>query len=116
MTTPSPLDSAAIEGLRGIGPDAGFLRELIGIFLQDTPDRLRELESALASGDAAIVTRSAHSIKGSSSNFGALRLSYLAHQIELQGKAANLVAVNVAELKGEYTRVAEALTRIALEG
>ena len=116
MTTTSPLDSAAIDGLRDLSPDATFLRELIDIFLQDTPNRLKELDAALAAGDAATATRAAHSIKGSSSNFGALRLSQLAHHIELQGKAANLAAVNVTELKGEYVRVAEALTRIAQVG
>jgi histidine phosphotransfer protein HptB len=113
MTTPPPLDAAAIEGLRALSPDAAFLRELIDIFLQDTPERLKELDAALATGDATTATRAAHSIKGSSSNFGALRLSHLAHQIELLGKAANLAAVNVTELKGEYVRVAEALAQIA---
>ena len=116
MSTPDILDFAAIEGLRSLSTDAGFLRELIEIFLQDTPERLKELDAALASGDSATATRAAHSIKGSSSNFGALRLSQLAHQIEMLGKGENLAAVNVTELKAEYVRVAEALTQIAQEG
>jgi HPt (histidine-containing phosphotransfer) domain-containing protein len=116
MTSPSPLDAVAIDGLRALSPDTAFLRELIEIFLQDTPTRLKELDAALAASDAATVTRAAHSIKGSAGNFGAMRLSELAHRIELLGKAANLPAVDVTELKSEYARVAEALTRIALEG
>ena len=115
--SPSPvLDPAAIEGLRALSPDEpGFLRELIEIYLKDTPLRLAELESALAKGDAAIVVRAAHTIKGSSGNFGASALAKLAQEIESQGKAGNLPAAAVAlpAFKAEFARVNTALTAIA---
>lgn len=111
------IDSEAIESLRALSPDDGgeFLRELIDVFLKDTPQRLAELDQALASQDAAIFTRAAHTIKGSSSNFGATRLSKLAQEIELLGKAGSLAgsAESCARLKSEFALVAEALGKIA---
>jgi histidine phosphotransfer protein HptB len=111
------VDLQAIEALRALSPDDGgaFLRELIEIYLQDTPNRLAELEQALASKDAPVFTRAAHTIKGSSSNFGAGRLSKLALEIELQGKTGNLPASadSCARLKAEYALVAQALTKVA---
>ena len=110
------IDLQAIEALRALSPDDGgeFLRELVAIYLQDTPKRLAELELALASGDAPTFTRAAHTIKGSSSNFGAGRVSKLAQEIELQGKSGNLTAAAGAcdGLKAEYGLVAQALTQI----
>jgi HPt (histidine-containing phosphotransfer) domain-containing protein len=110
------IDPQVIEGLRALSPEGGaeFLKELVDIYLQDTPERLTELELALARQDAPTVTRAAHTIKGSSSNFGAQELARLAQEIELAGKAANLTAAASAApgLKAEYARVAEALHKI----
>lgn len=110
------IDLQTIEALRALSPESGneFLRELVDIYLQDTPERLTELEQALARSDAPTLTRAAHTIKGSSSNFGAVRLSKLAQQVELSGKTADLTgaAATVTELKDEYARVAAALTGI----
>ena len=118
MSDNPPLDLQVIDALRALSPESGgdFLRELVEIYLRDTPERLTELEQALVRQDAAMVTRAAHSIKGSSSNFGAKRLAQFAQEIEAQGKASNFsaAAAAVADLKAEYARVAQALTQIAL--
>lgn len=110
------LDPSAIESLRSLSPDTdgSFLRELIEIYLQDTPERLAELEAALAKGDAHALMRAAHTIKGSSSNFGATRLAQLAHEIELHGKAGNCPAATpvLPGLKSEYALVVQALKQI----
>jgi histidine phosphotransfer protein HptB len=111
------LDSQAIEGLRALSPDDGpeFLRELIEIFLKDTPERVTELTHALAQNDAVTFTRAAHTIKGSSSNFGAARLAKAAHDLEMQGKTGDLTSTGAAceKLKNEYALVAQALTEVA---
>jgi histidine phosphotransfer protein HptB len=116
MTDEPILNPEAIETLRSLNPDdsAGFLKELIDIYLQDTPVRLAEIVTALATQDATAAMRAAHSIKGSSSNFGATGLAALAHQIELQGKTGNLTetAATLGTLRGEYDRVAAALTAL----
>ena len=83
------LDPQAIESLRAISPDDSgeFLHELIDIYLADTPQRITEIEQSLASHNAVDLSRAAHSIKGSSSNFGATELAAIACEIEHKGKA-----------------------------
>src|SRR5271168_4502334 len=55
------LDPEAIAGLRALGGDDGdvFFREIVGIFLADTPMRLQELDSSLRGGDDARFIRAA---------------------------------------------------------
>ena len=81
---PKPvLDPAAIEALRALNPgDDSFFRDLVQIFLDDSPQRIAEIEQALARGDTRQLTLAAHSLKGSSSNFGADRLRSLSEQLE----------------------------------
>ena len=114
------LNPYAIQALRDLSPDGGaeFLRELITIYLADTPRQLAELEDALGRQDAAKVTRAAHTIKGSSGNFGAAEFTQLAYAIELQGKANDLAAAAAAlpEFKRSYARVAAALEQLAAAG
>ncbi|MDB6115075.1 MAG: Hpt domain protein [Lacunisphaera sp.] len=111
------IDPAAIDNLRALSPDpdGSFLRELIEIFLQDTPERFTELDATLAKGDTAAAMRAAHTIKGSSGNFGASRLAKLAQEVEAHAKAGNLPAATAAvpAFKAEYAKVAAALTQIS---
>jgi HPt (histidine-containing phosphotransfer) domain-containing protein len=116
---PLSIDPQSIADLRALNPDdPNFLRELIELFLQDVPQRLQDLEQALARGDAPTLARAAHTIKGSSSNFGAARLCKLAQEIESEGKSGNLAAVGggITELRAEFSRVTEALNSISKVG
>lgn len=117
MTSGPVLNPAAIQALRDLSPegDAEFLRELIDIYLADTPKQLAQLEDAIARQDAALVVRSAHTIKGSSGNFGAQDFAHLAHEMESSGKSGNLTAAAAAlpDLKAQFARVAEALRQLA---
>ncbi len=116
MSNNEILDPQAIEALRGLSPepDSAFLHELIAIYLEDTPKQLAELQEALTKQDAARVTRAAHTIKGSSGNFGAVVFARLAQEIEAQGKANNLTAAaaGLGGLKVHFALVVDALKRI----
>ena len=107
------LDPEAVENLRAISQDDGgeFLRELIAIFLSDTPARIAELDQALGQGDRTTATRAAHSVKGSASNFGANQLAAVAKEIESQCKAGTCTTSSplLPSLKTEYARVETAL-------
>ena len=107
------LDPQSIENLRSLNPDDNdeFLREIAGIFIEDTPHRIAELDQCLVSGDVARFTRAAHSIKGSSSNLGAMALRAAAEKLEQQARASGLADVSglVAELKTEFGRAQAAL-------
>lgn len=117
MSTGPILDPEAIQALRELSPDGDgeFLRELITIYLTDTPKQIAQIEEALARQDVTIVVRAAHTIKGSSGNFGAEEFARLAREIEAAGKANNLAAAAVLlpELKSRYEKVAAALKELA---
>ena len=65
MSSPVVIDPEAIANLRELNPDDSgeFLRELIGIFFEDAPRRVAELDASLADGNAAKFSRAAHSLK-----------------------------------------------------
>ena len=117
MTTDPTLNPDAIQALRDLSPegDSEFLRELIAIYLADTPKQLAQLEEALVRPDAALAVRAAHSIKGSSGNFGAQEFARRAQEIESHAKANNLAAASAAlpEFKLSFARVAAALQQLA---
>lgn len=117
MPDDQTIDMQAIDGLRELSPDAGteFLRELIEIYLQDTPQRIAEMEDALTKKDIPAFTRAAHTIKGSSSNFGATKLTKLAHELEMQGKSDDVSESPVwcAKLRDEFSQVGQLLSKIA---
>ena len=116
MPSPVAIDPEAIASLRSLNPGDHdeFLRELIGIFVEDVPKRIAELEQSLAAGDAARFTRAAHSIKGGSSNLGAAALRDAAAQLELRSKQEGLagVAPLLASLKVECTRAQSELAKL----
>ena len=103
------IDAQAIENLRALTPDDNdeFLREIVGIFLSDTPSRIAELEQSFAAGDNAPFTRAAHSIKGSSANVGAAALREVAEELEQHAKTNGVAGTEplVVRVKDEFARV-----------
>lgn len=91
------IDSEAIENLRALSPGDGdvFLREILDIFIEDTPQRIADLHASHKSGDSEAFVRAAHSIKGSSSNVGAARLRMAAAELEAHGRTHGLSQVTV---------------------
>jgi histidine phosphotransfer protein HptB len=116
MPDPAVIDPQAIENLRALNPGDNdeFLREIAGIFLEDTPQRIAELEQSLAAGDTPKFTRAAHSIKGSSANLGAMALRAVAEALEHQSRVEGLtgVAPQIAQVKAEFARAQTELGKI----
>jgi histidine phosphotransfer protein HptB len=116
MADTSVIDSQAIENLRALNPGDNdeFLREIAGIFLEDTPQRITELEQSLAAGDLAKFTRAAHSIKGSSANLGAMALRVVAEKLEHHARTEGLSGVTglLAEIKTEFSRAHAELSKL----
>ena len=115
-TTRPVIDPQAIEDLRALNPeDPAFLRELIDLFVLDVPARITEIEQALARKDAVLLCRAAHTIKGSCSNFGAASLREISQVMEQQGKNSDFTTATVSleTLRAEFTRVTEALQKVA---
>ena len=109
------LDRNVIESLRALGDgDDSFLAELISTYLEEAPRLLARLSDAVAANDAGGVHLNAHSLKGSSAEFGASYLTELCRQLELVGKNQDLSSAPdlMAEVLEEYRRVESALGRL----
>jgi HPt (histidine-containing phosphotransfer) domain-containing protein len=82
------LDASVIQGLRELGgdEDPGLLLELVELYLSDAPQRMAEIEQALASGDWKLLERAAHTLKSASANIGALGLSSICKELEAKAR------------------------------
>ncbi len=80
--------NSVLEDLRALGgcEDPGLLQELIDLFLDDAPRRLDEMHLGLSEGDFALMQRSAHTLKSSSANLGAVRLSGICKDMEFAAR------------------------------
>jgi two-component system sensor histidine kinase/response regulator len=85
------FDEAA--ALERIGGDRGLLAEIAALFSQEYPELVKSIHAGLAAGDTTVVERSAHSLKGSASNFGAYACVEAALDIERQAKNGALERV-----------------------
>jgi len=116
MPEPAVIDPQAIENLRSLNPgdDDQFIREIVAMFLEDAPQRLAELDQCLASGDSKKFARAAHSIKGSSSNLGAMALRREAERLEESTRTAPPAALapQIAAVKTEFERAKAELRRL----
>ena len=97
---------ASMRGLQGEG-ETDIVAELAGIFLDDARPRLSALEEAVQNGDAPAVESLAHTLKGSSGNMGARRMSALCARMEDAGASEDLSqSFRLLErLKEEFGRV-----------
>lgn len=116
MSSLPSIDLEAIANLRALSPDDGdvFLKEILSIFISDTPLRIKELHESRASGDITAFVRAAHSIKGSASNVGAVELRALAEGLEHQSRQHGLVDVEqpIGELERAFDRVKTDLNKL----
>ncbi len=82
-----------LEQLTAItGGDAEFEREVLGEYLNCTPEDVERIRQAIASSDPEALGRAAHALKGSSATVGAKSLAALAKELEMLGKAGNVTA------------------------
>ncbi|WP_354284063.1 ATP-binding protein [Stenotrophomonas sp. 2619] len=105
------LDSSVLDELvEVIGAQTAHI---IGVFLDDTPALISQLQDASVAADLDQLRALAHSLKSASANVGALALSAASRRIEHDARAGTLErpAVAVALLIAEFARA-----RIALAG
>jgi len=89
---------------------ADFIGELIDAFLEDAPDLIAQMKSALISQDTDSFRRAAHSMKSNAATFGAMELSALAKELEGFGRDKNLEIGNRLDmLEAAFNLVAHQL-------
>jgi two-component system sensor histidine kinase/response regulator len=99
------LDRAAV--LARLDGDEELLRELVDLFLDDTPRLLAEARDAIAVGDSVRLQRAAHTIKGSVGNFGAEAVVNAAWHLESLARTTSL-----AEAPAGLERLAQLLEEV----
>ncbi|MCC6232367.1 MAG: response regulator, partial [Verrucomicrobiales bacterium] len=85
---PPVLDPEPLQAL-SVPDDPTVLSGFVQQFLGDTPGRLAKLRVLVESGDAVVLRREAHTLKGSSSYMGARRLVAACARMESQASTAS---------------------------
>ena len=87
MSASDLLDMTTIQNLVELDDGGhGLLSEMIEIFREDTPRRIRDILAAIADGNAEELSRTAHALKGGSGALGAHALRILAADLEALGR------------------------------
>jgi PAS domain S-box-containing protein len=109
----SVLDQRVLKSLRQMaGAKAAIiLSQIINSYLEDAPHLLQGIRDAVAAGDAQALRQSAHSLRSSSANLGAMNLSNLCKQLEMMGGAGTTTNAHglITQVEAEYEKVKRAL-------
>jgi HPt (histidine-containing phosphotransfer) domain-containing protein len=108
------LDLKVMDQLLDLDDGAvGLLKEMFGLFQQDTPERMQGIEALLPSGDGSAMADLAHAIKGAAGTMGVHRLRTLA--AEFEGSARKNAFTTPPESLVAQMKVAYADALVALE-
>ena len=112
-----PLSFDPSVVLRRVDNDRDLLREVAGLFFEDTPRLLSEVRNAITRGDGKALERSAHTLKGSVSNFGARLASEAALSLEQMGRQGDFAKAveTFAQLEEQIALLIPALEALLRE-
>jgi signal transduction histidine kinase/HPt (histidine-containing phosphotransfer) domain-containing protein len=112
-TLTATIDRSALDRLKDISPT--LLDRLIPLFLnEEAPKLLTTIGASLIAGDTAQMCDAAHTLKGTSSALGAVKLARLCERVEAQAKQGDLNGIesSILETEAEYDLVHEELSKI----
>jgi signal transduction histidine kinase/HPt (histidine-containing phosphotransfer) domain-containing protein len=112
-TSPATIDRSALDRLKEISPT--LLDRLIPLFLnEEAPKLLSSIGFSLIEGDTAQIGDAAHTLKGTSSALGAVRLAQLCQQVETQAGQGDLNGIEslILQTEAEYDLVEKELSKI----
>lgn len=91
--------------------DHALLREVVGLFLVESPELLAAMRDSIARGDGQMLQQIAHSMKGAVSSFGAYAACEAVLKLEALGQEGNLGQAEIAcaELDREIAHLTRAL-------
>ena len=103
------INKATFDELKQLSGE-DFINELIDAFLEEAPNMIVAMQSALVSKDVVSFRRNAHSMKSNANTFGATELAALAKELEAMGKEGNLEIGNRLQVLQEtFGKVAQEL-------
>ncbi len=105
------LTLARVEG------DRKLLQEIVGLFCEEAPRLLAEIQSSILHRDAKALAHVAHTLKGTVGHFGAQAAFEAALRLEVMGRGGDLTQAEAvyAELANEVTRLEGALLALRQE-
>ncbi len=106
--TDGVLDAGVLQSLRQMGGEQA-LTQIVNQYLEDAPVSLQGVQDAIATTNPEALRQSAHTLRSSSANLGALTLAELCKQLEALGKTGTTDGADLAPLLAEYPRVEAAL-------
>ena len=91
--------------------DKDLAHEILDGFIADIPHNFNTLKEALDNEDAILIQEQAHSLKGASASVGAMALEKIAYQIELAGKAKDMIKAGslISELENQFETLKKSL-------
>ena len=115
--TPADIEPAnkifdRIRFLDRLMGDKDLAGEVLDGFIANVPLQVSEMKKALDIGDAQSIRHLAHSLKGASANISALALQEIALQVELAGKAKDMIKASslITELDRQFEILKKRLT------
>ena len=111
MTDSDHVNFEALAELREVMEEE--FNFLIETFLQDSEDRIQQLKSSFAEGNAGDFGRAAHSFKGSCTNIGLPKLGELCLAAEKAGKAGDLSSASamIEGIEAEFNIASQLLEK-----
>jgi two-component system sensor histidine kinase/response regulator len=112
-----PLAIDRITAVERLGGDEELFAELAGLFRDEGPRMMQEIQRAIDAGDPAAIQRTAHGLKGAAGYLGGMRTAEAAHRLELIGTTKELSAVSTAfqQLQEEIDRMLAELSATNLQ-
>jgi histidine phosphotransfer protein HptB len=97
-----PIDPTAWAELKQLSDEGSdFLLTLVALFLEETPQRLKDIGTALVLEDGTALSRTAHLLNGSCGNIGARRMCNLCADLQAYGQARDFSRTGPMLLKLE---------------
>lgn len=116
-STDELLNFEVINGLKelGEGDEDSFFQEIVGLYIDQAQSLIDEVKAHAESGEAEMLGKTAHTLKGASLNVGARLFADVCKTIEIAGKTGNLDGIGtevgkldelhqftIEELKNQY--------------
>jgi two-component system, sensor histidine kinase and response regulator len=94
--------------------DMALLKDIVLLFIEDTPKLIQELRGAVSQGDWPQMTRVAHTVKGAVGNFGAAHALELTRELEaaIRKREVGFVSNLFAQLETELDALFPELSQI----
>jgi len=103
--------------LGSVEQDLGLLREIAELFFAESPGLLTQIRNGVRDSNAEAVERSAHTLKGALSSFGAISACEAARALEIRAREARFDGAPelLSALENEVSRACNALSNFLQE-